>query len=227
MATTQEPEKLLLSYLTLRIWIGILGILLPISVISYVYLFGGCGELAPSISSYYHSGMRNVFVGILCAMGVFMLTYSGFDWRDRLASSLAGIFAIGIAFFPAVTRPCCIPDDGSSNFPTIHSICGAGLFITFALMSLFLFTMSTEDEMTSKKKKRNVIYRVCGIVMLVCMGLMLIGNIINAELFPHSFFSFEATSLIAFGISWVFKGEAFLRDEENKKPTEISSSQSQ
>jgi len=50
-----------------------------------------------SISHYYYTGMRNVFVGALCAVALFMFFYCGYDKWDDLAGDMAGIFAIGVA----------------------------------------------------------------------------------------------------------------------------------
>ena len=38
-----------------------------------------------SISSYYHSVMRDIFVGSLCAVGTFLISYRGYDKRDNRA----------------------------------------------------------------------------------------------------------------------------------------------
>jgi hypothetical protein len=44
--------------------------------------------------------MRNVLVEALCVIGVFLMAYAGYDELDRWITNLAGLFALGVAFFP-------------------------------------------------------------------------------------------------------------------------------
>jgi hypothetical protein len=70
----QEP--LVLSYLGLRKAVGIIGLALP-----FVLAFGKILLQSPgiqdSISAYYYTDMGNVFVGSLCAIGVFLMSTRG------------------------------------------------------------------------------------------------------------------------------------------------------
>ena len=70
--------SLALSYLVLRRIIGLLGFLFPF-VLSLGALILFQTGIQSSISSYYHTGMGDVFVGILCVIGVFLFSYKGFD----------------------------------------------------------------------------------------------------------------------------------------------------
>ena len=53
-----------------------------------------------SMSSYYYTVMRDTFVGSLCAIGIFLVSYDGYDLADRLVTDAAGLCTICIAFFP-------------------------------------------------------------------------------------------------------------------------------
>ena len=101
------PE--VISYYTMRRAIGILGITLPLILVAGSSLFGGCREVQYSISTYYHTNMRNIFVGYNCAVALFLFAYRGHDWRDNLTGYLGCIFVLGVAFLPvplaARTRP--------------------------------------------------------------------------------------------------------------------------
>ncbi len=103
---SQQPpanESLVLSYLGLRKAIGIIGILLPfVLVFGKILLERGLG-IESSISAYYYTVMGDVFVGSLCAVGVFLLSYRGYERKDNIAGDIACIFAIGVALFP--TKP--------------------------------------------------------------------------------------------------------------------------
>ena len=79
--------------------IGILAFLFPLILYLGGRYFANCNEALPSLSSYYHTGMRNWFVGILSAVAFFLFCYQGEECRDLVAGKLAAIIALGIAFY--------------------------------------------------------------------------------------------------------------------------------
>src|SRR5215468_1540580 len=101
MAAADPPTSpLIISYLGLRKAVGFIGLGLPFVLIFGNQLFPDSPWFQYSISDYYYTHMRNVFVGSLCAIGVFLITYRGYDICDRIAGALASVFAIGVALFP-------------------------------------------------------------------------------------------------------------------------------
>jgi hypothetical protein len=210
MEHKQTNDNLIVSFLTLRRLIGILGIALPVAALAYSLT--GDGTLEVTISTYYHTGIRDIFVAILCATGVFMLVYKGYDRRDTIASSFAGACAICVGFFPTDATPTNSPIIVEAYKGVIHEVAAAGLFLTFAYMSVVLFTKS-EGEMTPQKKKRNVVYKTCGYVIFTCIALMFsTSKLPNTLLALKPFFWFETIALFAFGVSWLVKGETILKD---------------
>lgn len=80
--------------------------------------------------------MRDVFVGSLCAIAVFLISYRGPQRVDDIAGKLACAFAIGVALFP--TAP-----DADSTAPQelagrLHDLFAALFFLTLAYFSLVL-----------------------------------------------------------------------------------------
>lgn len=198
----------LYSYLALRRTVGWIGILLPFVLVSGNYFF--FGEKVPlfDISMYYYSGMRDVFVGAMCAVGLFLLFYRGYDRWDNLAGDVAGICAFLIALFPTTKIG---PQDWAGQ---IH-FGAAGVFFTIlALFSLFLFTRGETDP-TPRKIQRNLIYRICGIVLLLAALGILIYFLFLQKWFPDTRFVFwaETIALMAFGVSWLTKGGTLLPDK--------------
>jgi hypothetical protein len=64
------------SYLWMRVGVGVLGIALPlVLVFGDKIAFHGNPFPRSSLSVYYYSGMRDEFVGILSATGIFLITY--------------------------------------------------------------------------------------------------------------------------------------------------------
>lgn len=94
-----RPE--IISYQKLRAFIGFTGILLPVAVVGGCFVLGSSSySWQHSISHYYYSIMHVIFVGVLCVLGGFLISYQGKDvWESRL-SNLAGCFAFGVASFP-------------------------------------------------------------------------------------------------------------------------------
>ncbi len=63
MYENDDRPRVLASYLTLRRMVGILGVLLPVLLAVGCFALGSCTELRDSISDYYDTRMRDVFVG--------------------------------------------------------------------------------------------------------------------------------------------------------------------
>ena len=212
----ESPKKensLVISYLALRKTIGVLGILLPfVLALGAIIIFHM--SLQSSISYYYYTGMRDVFVGTLFAIGFFLFSYKGYERADDIAGHVACISAVGMALFP--TRPG--PDD-EGIIGYIHFALAALLFLTLIYFSFVLFTKTDPDrEPTRRKLQRNRIYRACGWTMSACILLIVLffvlpdGVASPIEQYDPVFW-LEAIMVVAFGFSWLTKGEAILKDE--------------
>jgi hypothetical protein len=132
-----SERSMVFSYLALRKAIGILGSALPFVVSLGALILFGTG-LQSSISSYYHTGMRDVFVGTLFATGFFLLSYKGYERSDDVAGNLACVFAVGVALFP--TAPAGATAIGTRIIGYVHLAFAALFFLTLTYFSLFLFT---------------------------------------------------------------------------------------
>jgi hypothetical protein len=206
-------SSLVLSYLGLRKAIGIIGIALPFVLIIGKWLLESSG-IQPSISDYYYTVMRGVFVGSLCAIGVFMMSYRGYDKRDDIAGDLACIFSIAVALFPTTPdqNPTCI--DKLVGY--VHYASAAAFFLTLAYFCLVLFRKTDPTKpMTRQKRQRNGVYFACGSIILACIALLLLNAIFLRgtpieQLKP--IFWLEAIAVLSFGVSWLTKGEAILKD---------------
>jgi hypothetical protein len=204
---SEDDQHALVSYLTLRRAVGALGVLLPVVLVVGNRLFGGIG-LEHSISDYYGTPMRDVFVGVLFALGWFLFSYRGYEPADDIAGDLAWFFAMGVALFPT-----------TSQDPTVrlfHFVCAGLLFGVLAYFALFLFTKSSPDVQPTKAKCiRNRIYRICGVTMLLCIAGIAVFQwwfADSAIASRHPVFWLESLALWAFGWSWFVKGETLVKD---------------
>jgi len=203
----------------MRRLIGILGISLP-----FIVVLGGFAQSEPgvqgSISGYYYTNMRDLFVGILSGVALFLISYKGYERIDDIVANMSGMFALGIIFFPtavysgkAVRVGMFLINDNISE--QIHLTFGALFFLALSFNSLFLFTRRHPGVMGKEKKRRNTIYRSCGFVMtlaIVCITvytMFLRGTIIAAI---NPVLILESVALLAFGISWLVKGNTLFKD---------------
>ena len=219
----QEPE--LISYMTLRKAVGWLGVSLPAAMILGNLLFARCAYLQDSVSHYYFTITGSLFVGIVCSVGLFLITYKGYPRSiDNIVTSCGGIMAFLIALLPTnndSAEPCVFihwPD--SSLRWWIHYISAAAFFIILAGTSLFLFTRS-EGIKTPEKIIRNKIYRTCGVVMLLAIALVPLLKVLERWQIPlpsKPVFWLEWVALLAFGLSWLVKGELILKDRTADGP---------
>lgn len=223
----QDPnQSLIISYLSLRKGVGILGMALPVVLLIGFFVFDARCDFPPSISHFYYTDMGNVFVGILCAVSLFLFSYNGHDRGDKVAAKLAGTFAALVAIFPTnfgeYTDLDCIRMSvlGNPVSNALHYGSALLLFSSFAFFSLVQFTKTDKPgRMKGTKRTRNNIYKTCGWVIVVCIlgiaGVAFIPVDIYRKIrFLRPTFTLETIALFAFGFSWLIKGETFFRDKD-------------
>ncbi len=189
--------------------------------------------LEGSISAYFHTGMRELFVGSLFAISVFLVCYKGPQRWDSIAARIAGFSVFLVAIFPTNEIPRRVPDPDGRFFDAVtlfsgsdkadpvyvgkvHLIAAGIFFITLAMMSLFLFTRSNRTNPTVQKVQRNRIFRICGIVMILCIIAIGIVKIFLGDTWNQQtsmVFWLESIAVVSFGISWLTKAEVIFGDE--------------
>ncbi len=208
----KDARMYVISYNTLRKAVGVLGIILPILLVLGVFILDRQHQPLNSISSYAHTKMENGFVGIMCAVALFMFSYLGHDKWDNIAGHLAGIFALGIAFFPNNTA------DPLMWRNIVHLTSALLFFTTLICFSLVLFTKTDQELMSAQKKNRNLVYKICGYAMIAFIVLITIymaalkGKVSWLDKLEPVFW-LESLMLLAFGISWITKGQVIYKDE--------------
>jgi hypothetical protein len=201
MLTTKTAwgENPALSYRNMRAIIGYVGLALP-----GVLLLAGVvdGHIESSLSAYYYTKVGNVFTGALCVIGTFLLAYRLTSWAiDNIATTLAGVSALGVAFFHAAPKNATL---SQLRLADVHLICATALFILLGAISLFIFP---RDILPSQRWRANC-YMALGALMWLSIILMptlssLVGSFYDSN---HIFFILEAVCVIAFAISFTLKG---------------------
>ena len=201
----------------LRCMIGWLGMLLPwiVLALSFGYGYGFPDSIS---ATYYLPPCITPFMIILGSAGLLLLSYKGYEKIDDIVCTIAGIFALGICLFScSLTGLNVVWEElsalnyvGTFQLPYVtsgllHNICAVCFFGLLSYNSLFLFT-KTSGDMTKLKKKRNIIYRVCGIGMVASFALMVPVSIFE---WWGGIWVVETVALAFFAISWLTKANCY------------------
>lgn len=185
-----------------------------------------------SISDYYFSYARSVFVGMLCVIGVCLLCYQGYETdkpflknTDRLVTAVAGACAIGVALFPTKTSIDLTGHEllrASQGYDILHYGFATIVFSALTYVSLCLFTKTNckPEQLSPEKKMRDLVCVYCGMVMLITLILTAIVGLMrefayypNGVFFPLEIYVLETIMVWAFGISWIVKSQFVLADK--------------
>ncbi len=193
----------------LRLGVGVLGFLLPIALPLGNSLTSARIALLDSMSASYYTHMRNVFVGGLCAVGVFLICYRHDRREDRL-SSVAGVLAIGVALFPTEPPSVLVPHPSGvqTTVGMLHLAFAAGLFGVLGYFCLRLFADSPAAG--RRRPARDWVYLVCGWVIVAGVLTVAVAGVLHlARDWPLTLpYLGEAVSVFAFGVAWLVKSEA-------------------
>lgn len=211
----------------LRKSIGLIGFALPFLLLAGVAGFGV--EMQDSISEFFFTPLRDIFVLTLTGIGVFLINYYGHDpekgdlLTDWRVSTAAGVTALAVALVPTLcgAGACYYPltlFDGLIARDTVQGIVhfgAAGLFLTaLAVMCLRLFPKTDQPEPGRHKLRRNRLYRVCGWTILAMVAALFLFKLVLRNIGQgwdaawHFTFWAESVAVWAFGIAWLVKGEA-------------------
>ena len=162
-------------------------------------------DFQPSLSAYYwtHDMERNLFVGVLWAIGVFLVLYKGYTKLEDWILNVAGICAAGIALFPT-------PHGEEGTW--LHYVFAGLFFACIFYVCIFMSEKSLEEMPDKARAERfRVAYRWCASVMIVSVAVALAGKLLlrheyfSAILEHGGIFVFEATGVWSFAAFWYIK----------------------
>ena len=227
-------EHILKSYSALR-WImtGLsfaLPLLLVVGGLNSWWWISAPLEAQNSLSAYYHAGSqctafagvyRDLFVGILTAIGFCLIIYAGFGRLENWLLNVAGICLMGVAFFPmGWTEQQMIPACSQEAFEGFISskLLGTSLSIHFASAILFFLTitlvnvltaMDTVKAITDFKKKRfwQNVFRYARFLMPISLGFVLLLRLFTGTSVVGDRFVLwlEWFGIWAFSFYWLLK----------------------
>jgi len=209
------------SYLLMRAAIGFIGVALPIGLLlGDGFLFMGVRPARGSLSAYYYSGMRDVFVGSLCAAGVFLLTYKVFEHNlDNTLSIIAGTAAIGVALF-STGRP---KDSdvglsplqkllGEQTVTTVHYVCATVFILSLGIITFFFGVREgrrSQQRDGHRASRSPTFWRRFHWSCAGAIGLsvaFIAASMLSGWFTGYSLIIGETAAILAFGLSWLMKG---------------------
>ena len=198
----------------LRLGVGVIGALLPIMLIAWNGIAGDKTIVPTSMSGSYYTSARNLFVGSLCALGVFLILYRHTTLQN-LCTWCAGAFALLVAFAPTAPAP---PATEPQWVNYLHHAAAGALILT---LGVFCFVLERGDaagaasldpvestrypEAPQVPSWRKVLYFTCGSLVLLSGAFALYTGVWPTSWSTGwpSLYLFEAVAVFAFGIAWI------------------------
>ncbi|MDH3271702.1 MAG: hypothetical protein OEN56_10235 [Gemmatimonadota bacterium] len=198
------------------------GLFLGAAVLPLLLWWGGelrGTALLSSMSAYYHSDMRDFFVGSLFAVGGLLITYRGFSREENWALNLACAFLLGVALIPTgspASDPAALERGWSAfvGFFSLHGTCAVLFFLCLAYVCLFRAgdTLSLIRPDPSRPWHRSAegyqaLYRVIGVLLILSpLGAAAVAFLVRTRSGQQTFtFWAEAFAVWTFAVFWLIK----------------------
>jgi hypothetical protein len=227
MQLTDIQKQMMATFLSLRVGIGVIGIVFPFLLLIGGHLLYGLPQ-ADSMSAYYHATtacidphldidpsqctanplptgqgpMRNWFVGLLFAIGVGLYLIKGFSKPENVLLTIAGILAVVVATNPMPWVR------GKPTWEHVHYIAAVTFFILIGLVIWicsgktlkFMPDIPNRDQVIARFKHT---YRALAIVMAASpFAAILLFKVLGM---PQGIFWAEAAGVVSFGAFWLVK----------------------
>jgi len=163
--------NLVIDYLRLRRAVGALGVLLPVALL----LVAGPQD---SLSAYYATPARDLFVGVLWTIGALLLAYRGHDRGDRIVSAVSGLALLLVAMAPV---------GGPAH--ALH----VGAAVVF-----FTSTAAMCERFGRGGYRRRTFLGLGATILLALLAAAAGAPLLLAE----------SVAVVAFGAAWLLKGRA-------------------
>ncbi|MGH7359660.1 MAG: DUF998 domain-containing protein [Candidatus Rokuibacteriota bacterium] len=209
--TAPDTDRYVRSYLTMRVGVGALGIAVPLALVfGEPLLFDGQPFLRGSLSAYYYSGVRELFVGALCAIGVFLVSYKVAERsRENRLSIYAGVAVIIVALFPTGRPGTGFPPTPLQNLlgeTTVERIHFVAAFVFIASLAVISYYFAKPPPATGRRPTSfwRRYHLACAGIIVAALGLAAVAGLTSWP--DKGLLIAEAVAVWAFGASWLMKG---------------------
>lgn len=188
------------TYQCLRLVMATVAIALPlVLLVSAKFLPSSELDGMPrSISGFYHSEMRDVFVGAIFAIGMCLYAYKGYNNLENTCLTVAGVFLFGVALAPTKA-----PTHSSNWVSVVHYTSAACFFGLIAVVCIFARNhglQTTDVGHEGYKTKYATAYNITATLMILVLAIGLAVFLFKRE-FPRATLFWLETFAV-----WVFAG---------------------
>lgn len=191
----EAPSAPEIDHRTLKLIVGVVAL----SLAGLTRWFAGSAITSISASYYAGGWSQTIFIGFLFAIASFLLAYNGLSRIEMISSKVAAAAALGVALFP------CGCDGHAEIIPYVHDVSASVMFLILTYFC-YSFFRRARSKGHPQAQARAVIYAVCGLTILISILTLTLDHFLGGPLratVPRLTFYGEATSLCAFGISWL------------------------
>jgi hypothetical protein len=185
------------TYLSLRRGIIILAVCFPLILWIGGKLWAHL-PLQDSMSAYYFAGspgrtMRDWFVGLLFAVGVFLVLYRGYSHAEDYLLNAAGTLCVCIAIIPMAW------DQPQKSVLSLHGVCAVSFFVCIALVCFFCAddTLPLVTDLEKRERLRKL-YKLQSIILVFSP----VAAYTLAQLSGGKRFAFLAEAFGIFSFAW-------------------------
>lgn len=203
MTARDLRRNMMRTYFTLRVGVVLLSFALPLVLLVYSLATFGGFQLG-AMSAFYGGEMRDWFVGILWAIGFFLVNYKGFSALEDWLLNFAGIFAVLVAM-----TPCNCWGDDALTKSTWHTVFAVAFFICMASVCLFCArdTITLLPKQTDRDRFRRAYLSIA--VLLALSPLAAIATAYFAGARDSRVFFIEWFAVWMFAAYWAVKSLEF------------------
>ena len=188
------------SYVFMRRVIGRLAFILPpLIVFGEPLFFDDRPFPLGSLSAYYYSGFREIFVGLLWAIGVFLILYK---WPERTRESRVSTYA-GFAVLVVAVFPTGKPGAKVATTP-LQDWLGEEWVerIHFGAAGIFIFLLSRISRYWARNRRdRKQLHKSCEWMIIVALALAILEGAFDWP--DYGILVAEFVAVWAFAISWL------------------------
>lgn len=214
------------SYFRLRLGLGILALLFPVAL----WVGAGWDHVQTSISAYYHyhhvpggtsaygtGAARDLFVGVLSAIGTFLFLYKGYSWQENWALRVAGVAALAVALFPMDWPP--LQHVVRTRTAWIHY----GSAVTFFLLIAYVCIARSGDTLkglwdASARRRFRLWYRLLGALMIALpLTVVAINRLEHNPQNSLVVLGVEVAGISVFAIYWLVKSREIALIERQRR----------
>jgi len=199
------------TYSALRIALVVVAGLLPLTLLVHSLIDGS--PLRGSMSAYYYSGARDLFVGGLFVVSGLLIAYQGYSQRENHVLDAAGAALILVAVFPTedpAARAAQVEAPGALGFLSVHGAAAVVFFLCIAYVCWFRARDTlplVSGNATFGRKQYRALYKSVGIALALSpLAAIVVAFLTRAsDTQPSFIFWIEAFGVWTFGVYWALK----------------------